>query len=96
MTEEDFAAGALMSMAYLAWMDASLILMFDYIIVCSIISRPLGSWFIWVLFLIIGGELIWYFICYWSRKRKIRIRMLAELSAREDESERTPDDMECF
>ncbi len=93
VTEEDFAAGILMAMAYLAWTDASLFLMFDYIIVCSAISRPLGNWFIWVLLLAIGGELVWYFACHFGRKRKIRARMLAELSIREDGVERTLDDM---
>lgn len=93
VTEEDFAAGTLMSMAYLAWTDASLVLMFDYIIVCSAISRPLGGWFIWAVFLVIGVEAVWYFACYFGRKRKIRIRVLSEYSVHGEEVEKTPDDM---
>ena len=88
VTDEDFAAGTLMCTAYLAWTDASMILMFDYIIICSAVSRPF-----WVLLLAIGGELVWYFTCYFRRKGKVRARMLAKLSAHEDEAGKTPDDM---
>ena len=93
VTEEDFAAGTLTTMAYLAWTDASLLLMFDYIIVCSAASRPLGGWFLWAVFLAIGGELAWYFVCYFKRKRTIKNRALTELSLREDGAVKTPDDM---
>ena len=93
VTDEDFADGILMTRAYLAWTDASLILMFDYIILCSALLRPLGGWFIWAVFLAIGGELVWYFACYLKKKRQIRVRMFAELSAHEDEAEKTVDDM---
>ena len=93
VTDEDFEAGNLMTMAYLAWTDASLILMFDYIIVCSAASRPLGGWFIWALLIVILGELVWYFACYLRKKRQIRMRVLLSLAAHEDEPGKTPDDM---
>ncbi len=93
VTDEDFAAGILMSMAYLAWTDASLILMFAYIFFCSAVSRPLGGWFLGAVLLVMGGELVWYFVCYFRRKRRIRMRILTELSADADGSEKTQDDM---
>ena len=93
LTEEDFTAGILMTMAYLSWTEASLLLMLDYVIVCSAASRPLGGWFVWALFLAIGGALVWYFACYFKRKRTIKNRALMEISNRGDEAEKTPDDM---
>lgn len=93
VTEEDMAAGNRLTMAYLAWTDASMIVMLDYIIVSSAFGRPLGGGFVWVLFPAIGGELVWYLVCCFRKKRQIRMRVLAELAAKEGESSGTPDDM---
>ncbi len=93
VTDEDFEAENLTTMAYLAWVDASLLLMFDYIIVCSAASRPLGGWFIWAVLIAMLGELVLYFVCHFRRKRQIRMRMLLSLAAHGDEPGKTWDDM---
>ncbi len=77
VNEEDMAAGAQMAKAYLAWTDATVILLFDYIILISASCRTTGAWLIWLLFILLGGEFVWYMAALSKRKRLIRARAAA-------------------
>lgn len=94
VTEDDFLAGLSLTLAYLAWTDATVILMFVYIIFASAFSRTLGAWFIWGLVVLIFVELAWYLVILQKRKKIIRLRAAGVFSEREDGEEKTVGDVE--
>lgn len=91
VTEEDMQIGIQLTMAYLAWTDASVLLMFVYIIFCSASCRAMGGWFIWVVFAVIILELVWYMAVLLRRKKLIRLRAMGERAVEDDREKK--DDM---
>ena len=74
VNEEDLAAGILMTKAYLAWTDATVILLFSYIIFCSAACITSGGWLTWAIFILIAAELGWYMAALSKQKRLIKAR----------------------
>ena len=83
VTEEDMQVGLCLTKTYLAWTDATVLLMFVYIIFCSASCRAMGDWFVWVVFGVIAAEFVWYMAALSKRKKRIRLRALEEMEGRE-------------